>query len=143
MFKVIYQLDLTRYESDQSRLLCVMAKSQPSFQHLYQGGARSFWIHNTGPIGCLPVTLHYYHQPMPGILDEHGCVIAQNDVAKEFNWHLESRVIKLREQLPNAALTYVDVFAAKYKLISNAKKQGSTSIFVVTMILLLAKSDTS
>ncbi|KAM4124777.1 hypothetical protein ACB094_01G256900 [Castanea mollissima] len=93
-------------------------------QHLYQGGARSFWIHNTGPIGCLPLTLHYYHQPMPGILDEHGCVIAQNDVAKEFNWHLESRVIKLREQLPDAALTYVDVFAAKYKLISNAKKQG-------------------
>ncbi|KAK7829575.1 gdsl esterase/lipase [Quercus suber] len=93
-------------------------------QHLYQGGARSFWIHNTGPIGCLPMTLQYYRQPMPGILDEHGCVIAQNDVAKEFNWHLESRVIKLREQLPDAALTYVDVFAAKYKLISNAKKQG-------------------
>lgn len=68
---------------------------------------------------------------MPGILDEHGCVIAQNDVAKEFNWHLESSVIKLREQLPNAALTYVDVFAAKYKLISNAKKQGSTSILLL------------
>lgn len=101
------------------------------FQHLYQGGARSFWIHNTGPIGCLPVTLHYYHQPTPGILDEHGCVIAQNDVAKEFNWHLESRVIKLREQLSDAALSYVDVFAAKYKLISNAKKQGSTSILLL------------
>ena len=130
MFKVIYKLELTRCESDQ--IYCVLwLKVNHLFQHLYQGGARSFWIHNTGPIGCLPVTLLNYHQPMPGILDEHGCVIAQNDVTKEFNWHLESRVIKLREQLSDAALSYVDVFAAKYKLISNAKKQGSTSILLL------------
>lgn len=96
------------------------------FQHLYQNGARTFWIHNTGPIGCLPVTQHYYHRQMPGILDQHGCVIAQNDMAKEFNNQLKSAVIKLSEQLPDAALTYVDVFAAKYKLIGNAKKQGNT-----------------
>ncbi|XP_059452050.1 GDSL esterase/lipase At5g14450-like [Corylus avellana] len=93
-------------------------------EHLYQNGARTFWIHNTGPIGCLPVTQHHYHRPMPGILDQHGCVIAQNDMAKEFNRKLKSAVIKLREQLPDAAFTYVDVFAAKYKLIGNAKKQG-------------------
>uniref|UniRef100_A0A2N9FU00 Uncharacterized protein n=1 Tax=Fagus sylvatica TaxID=28930 RepID=A0A2N9FU00_FAGSY len=97
-------------------------------QNLYQQGARTFWIHNTGPIGCLPVTLHYYHKPMSGILDEHGCVIAQNDVAKEFNRQLKSGVIKLREQLPDAALTYVDVFAAKYNLISNPKKHGFVDV---------------
>ena len=107
---------------------CVLwLKMNCLFQNLYQQGARTFWIHNTGPIGCLPVTLHYYHKPMSGILDEHGCVIAQNDVAKEFNRQLKSGVIKLREQLPDAALTYVDVFAAKYKLISNPKKHGNTS----------------
>jgi hypothetical protein len=113
-------------DTDQACLLCVMAKNQLYiFQRLYQNGARTFWIHNTGPIGCLPVTQHYYHRPMPGILDQHGCVIAQNDMAKEFNRKLKSAVIKLREQLPDAAFTYVDVFAAKYKLISNARKQGN------------------
>lgn len=74
----------------------------------------------------MPVTLHYYHGPMPGILDEYGCVIAQNDMAKEFNGQLKSSVTKLRTQLSDAALTYVDVFAAKYELISNAKKEGNT-----------------
>lgn len=102
------------------------SKSTHLFQHLYQEGARAFWIHNTGPIGCLPVTLHYYHRPLPGILDQHGCVIAQNNMAKKFNKQLKRSVIRLREQLPDAALTYVDVFAAKYKLIRNAKNEGHT-----------------
>jgi hypothetical protein len=96
------------------------------YQHLHEQGARTFWIHNTGPIGCLPVTQHYYHHPMPGILDQHGCLISQNEMAKEFNRQLKRRVTKLRAQLPGAALTYVDIFAAKYKLISNAKKQGNS-----------------
>lgn len=86
----------------------------------------NFWIHNTGPIGCLPVTQRNYHHPMPGILDQHGCLIAQNDMAIEFNRQLKRRVTKLRTQLPGAALTYVDIFAAKYKLISNPKEQGNT-----------------
>ncbi|KAL4653297.1 hypothetical protein ACB092_01G292800 [Castanea dentata] len=93
-------------------------------KHLHEQGARNFWIHNTGPIGCLPVTQHNYHHPMPGILDQHGCLIAQNDMAIEFNRQLKRRVTKLRTQLPGAALTYVDIFAAKYKLISNPKEQG-------------------
>ncbi|KAF5746905.1 GDSL esterase/lipase [Tripterygium wilfordii] len=93
-------------------------------QHLYQQGGRAFWIHNTGPIGCLPVNLFYVHNPAPGYLDEHGCVKGQNDMAVEFNRQLKERVAKLRAELPEAAVTYVDVYAAKYGLISNAKNQG-------------------
>ncbi|XWS30419.1 hypothetical protein CRYUN_Cryun24cG0116100 [Craigia yunnanensis] len=92
-------------------------------QNLYEHGARTFWIHNTGPIGCLPVSLHY-HDIKPEELDKQGCLKAQNDYAIEFNRKLKDRVIKLRAELPHAALTYVDIYAAKYKLIGNAKKQG-------------------
>ncbi|XVF60192.1 hypothetical protein PTKIN_Ptkin08bG0024700 [Pterospermum kingtungense] len=92
-------------------------------QHLYEHGARAFWIHNTGPIGCLPVSLHY-HDIKPKELDKQGCLKAQNDYAKEFNRKLKYRVIKLRKELPHAAITYVDIYAAKYELIGNAKKQG-------------------
>uniref|UniRef100_A0A6N2MAT8 Alpha-L-fucosidase n=1 Tax=Salix viminalis TaxID=40686 RepID=A0A6N2MAT8_SALVM len=52
-------------------------------QHLYEQGGRAFWIHNTGPIGCLPVNLFYVSNPAPGYLDEHGCVKAQNEMATD------------------------------------------------------------
>lgn len=94
-------------------------------QHLYGTGARAFWIHNTGPVGCLPMkTVDMEHHLKPGIVDEHGCIKDQNDIAKEFNKQLKERVIKLRAELPQAALTYVDIYSAKYKLISNARDLG-------------------
>ncbi|KAJ7974678.1 GDSL esterase/lipase [Quillaja saponaria] len=93
-------------------------------QHLYQQGARTFWIHNTGPIGCLPITTHSVHNPEPGYADQNGCVKEQNDMAKEFNRQLKNIVVKLRAKLNDAALTYVDIFSAKYELISNAKEEG-------------------
>lgn len=99
-----------------------------STQHLYQlQGARTFWIHNTGPIGCLPFTLLFVNNnPLPGFLDQYGCVKVQNDMAVEFNKQLKDKVIQLRTQLPHAVLTYVDVYSAKITLISNAKNQGTT-----------------
>lgn len=91
------------------------------FQNIYQQGGRAFWIHNTGPIGCLP--LHVIKN-RNSTLDEQGCVKSQNDVAAEFNKQLKENVIKLRSELPEAAITYVDIYATKYGLISNAQKLG-------------------
>ncbi|PON46445.1 Lipase [Trema orientale] len=93
-------------------------------KNLYEQGARAFWIHNTGPLGCLAVTLNYSPGPDPDSYDPHGCDKAQNDMAKEFNRQLKQKINKLRTKLPHAALTYVDLFAAKYELITNAKKEG-------------------
>ncbi|KAJ1422408.1 SGNH hydrolase superfamily [Sesbania bispinosa] len=98
-------------------------------QGLYGIGARTFWIHNTGPIGCLPVAMPihniaYNNTPVAGYLDQNGCVNFANDMAKEFNKKLKDTVVKLRAQFPDASLVYVDMFSAKYELISNAKKEG-------------------
>ena len=71
------------------------------------------------------MTLHYLHDPLPaGYVDRQGCVKFQNDMAIEFNRQLKQKVTDLREKLPLAALTYVDLYAAKYELLSNAKKEG-------------------
>uniref|UniRef100_A0A2P2KRN4 GDSL esterase/lipase At5g14450-like n=1 Tax=Rhizophora mucronata TaxID=61149 RepID=A0A2P2KRN4_RHIMU len=102
----------------------IISQLVSAVRHLYQHGGRAFWIHNTGPIGCLPVNMFYLSNPPPGYLDEHGCIKAQNDMAMEFNKQLKDRVVKLRAELPEAAITYVDVYAAKYGLISNAKSLG-------------------
>uniref|UniRef100_A0A7N0VKE6 Uncharacterized protein n=1 Tax=Kalanchoe fedtschenkoi TaxID=63787 RepID=A0A7N0VKE6_KALFE len=96
-------------------------------QNLYNlTGARTFWIHNTGPIGCLPSTLINLPSPPPSAitLDEYGCVKEQNDMAKEFNKQLMEKVAQLRTQLPLAAITYVDVHAAKMDLIANSSSHG-------------------
>ncbi|CAK9180426.1 unnamed protein product [Ilex paraguariensis] len=100
-------------------------------QGIYEKGGRIFWVHNTGPIGCLPVSTVNVHDPLPGYLDEKGCIKDQNDMAAEFNKQLKDKVIQLRAKLPQATLTYVDVYSAKYGLISNAKNQGFEDPFKI------------
>ncbi|CAM8976152.1 unnamed protein product [Rhodiola kirilowii] len=92
---------------------------------LHYQGARVFWVHNTGPIGCLPYTLTYVPKnPPSGYLDENGCIRDENEVAHEFNKQLKDTILDLRIELSDAVLTYVDVYAAKYGLISDAANQG-------------------
>ena len=48
----------------------------------------------------------------------------------EFNKQLKARVMKLRSELTEAAITYVDIYTAKYKLISNTKEIGTLLILI-------------
>ncbi|CAM8992278.1 unnamed protein product [Rhodiola kirilowii] len=102
----------------------IVGEFASAITHLYQNGARYFWVHNTGPIGCMPVAVMYYKNPAPGFLDQFGCAHQQNEMAAEFNRQLKDRVMKLRTELPEAAIIYVDMHSAKYGLIKNAKNQG-------------------
>ncbi|EEF32344.1 GDSL esterase/lipase At5g14450 [Ricinus communis] len=97
-------------------------------EKLYQLGARTFWIHNTGPIGCLPYAVIKY-PPEPGNMDQIGCVNSHNNISQDFNRQLKDRVSRLRKQLPDAALTYTDIYTAKYSLISESKNQGFADPF--------------
>ncbi|KAK2965982.1 hypothetical protein RJ640_002172, partial [Escallonia rubra] len=81
--------------------------------NLYAHGARNFWIHNTGPLGCLPETLEQFGTDP---LDEVGCVIKQNRAAKYFNLQLQVMCSRLQYLYQDAKITYVDIFAIKYNL---------------------------
>ncbi|WCJ38568.1 GDSL esterase/lipase At5g14450 [Euphorbia peplus] len=94
-----------------------------AIKELYQEGARKFWIHNTGPIGCLPIIVTV-SPPESGNADSTGCVKSYNDVAQVFNKQLKQSISKLRTDLPDALLILVDIYSAKYSLISEAKKHG-------------------
>lgn len=99
-------------------------------QNIYHLGGRSFWIHNTGPVGCLA----YVFERVPvstGEIDMAGCAIPFNKVAKYFNLKLKEAVDQLRKDLPSAALTYVDVYSLKYELFSHATKHGTMCIFLL------------
>lgn len=97
------------------------------FQQLYKEGARFFWVHNTGPLGCLPYSV-IYDQSKLNDLDRYGCVANQNKAAQEFNRQLKDKVSQLKAQLPHSAFTYVDVYKAKYKLISDASNYGKLQL---------------
>ncbi|KAM7269654.1 hypothetical protein ACFE04_025151 [Oxalis oulophora] len=97
-----------------------------SIKELYDGGGRTFWIHNTGPIGCLPY-LAVLYPTHPNDTDQHGCVKSYNELAKDFNKQLKEKVYQLRTQLYDAKLILVDIYSAKYSLISEAKLHGFVS----------------
>ncbi|KAA8546407.1 hypothetical protein F0562_002854 [Nyssa sinensis] len=92
-------------------------------QNIYNLGARSFWIHNTGPIGCLPYILTSF--PLTTAQkDSAGCAKPYNEVAKYFNYKLKEAIVHLRKILPLAAITYVDVYSVKYSLFTEPQKHG-------------------
>ncbi|XP_006657897.1 GDSL esterase/lipase ACHE-like [Oryza brachyantha] len=101
----------------------LMERLTTIIQNIYGLGGRYFWIHNTGPIGCLRYAMS--HRPdLAVVKDGAGCSVAYNKVAQLFNQRLKEAVASLRKTRPDAAFTYVDVYSAKYKLISEAKKLG-------------------
>lgn len=96
-------------------------------QSVYGQGGRSFWIHNTGPLGCLPYVLVRFVTD-PAQINKYGCADQINEVAQFFNQRLKEAVVQLKKDLPLAAITYVDVYSVKYTLITQAKKYGNASL---------------
>ncbi|CAA0824935.1 GDSL esterase/lipase LIP-4 [Striga hermonthica] len=83
---------------------------------LYERGATYFWVHNTGPLGCLPASLGTSKTNATDF-DEHGCIESMNEGAKAFNAELAALCEELRSQMQNATIVYVDVYSIKYNLI--------------------------
>ncbi|KAL1179433.1 hypothetical protein V6Z11_A03G159200 [Gossypium hirsutum] len=117
-----YKLNLTT-EQIKAYVPDVLLQLSEAVKRLYDQGGRTFWIHNTGPVGCLPYVLDRFLTSATQ-LDKYGCGSPFNEVAQYFNQRLKDVVIQLRKQLPLAAITYVDVYSVKYTLISQAKKLG-------------------
>ncbi|MCL7046928.1 hypothetical protein MKW94_015178 [Papaver nudicaule] len=101
----------------------VLAQLSTVIKDIYDQGGRYFWIHNTGPVGCLPYVLDRFFITA-GQIDNVGCATPFNQVAQLFNSRLSEMVVKLRKDLPSAGITYVDVYKVKYLLISQAKRHG-------------------
>ncbi|KAK6242166.1 hypothetical protein SCA6_007555 [Theobroma cacao] len=117
-----YKLNLTT-EQVKAYVPEVLRQFSDAVKRVYDQGGRAFWIHNTGPVGCLPYVLDRFLITAPQV-DKYGCASPFNEVAQYFNRRLKDDVIRLRKELPLAAITYVDVYSVKYTLISQAKKFG-------------------
>lgn len=92
-------------------------------QTIYGQGGRKFWVHNTGPLGCLPQKLSLGPKTSSN-LDQYGCLSGYNDAAKVFNEGLRHLCQQLRTELKDATIVYVDMYNIKYDLIANSSKYG-------------------
>ncbi|XP_050204869.1 GDSL esterase/lipase At3g26430-like [Mercurialis annua] len=123
-----YKLNMT---TDQVKAFVpdLMSHLSSTIKSVYSQGGRSFWIHNTGPVGCLPYSLDRFLITAAQI-DKYGCASPFNEVAQYFNQKLKAAVVQLRKDLPQAAITYVDIYSLKYTLITQGKKIGFKDPFV-------------
>ena len=92
-------------------------------QTLYGSGGKNFWIHNTGPLGCLPQKLSLPWKDNSN-LDQYGCLIPFNNAAEELNAQLSNLCEELRSELNGATVVYTDIFTIKYEIIANHTTYG-------------------
>lgn len=92
-------------------------------QTLYDQGGRKFWIHNTGPLGCLPQKLSLV-QHKEGDVDTAGCISSYNSAAQLFNAALLHSCQEMKSELADATIVHVDIYSIKYDIISHGVKHG-------------------
>ncbi|XP_047326249.1 GDSL esterase/lipase At1g09390-like [Impatiens glandulifera] len=90
---------------------------------IYSHGGRNFWIHNTGPLGCLPEQL-VSNRANSRDYDKFGCLSPHNKAANVFNNQLNDLCKQLRSQMKDAKIVYVDIYTIKYDLIASSSIYG-------------------
>ncbi|KAJ0054034.1 hypothetical protein Pint_01131 [Pistacia integerrima] len=101
----------------------LLSQIEKGIQKLYNEGARNFWVHNTGPLGCLPRLITTFGKNSSE-LDQLGCVKSLNNAAALFNLQLRDFCTKFQEQFSEVNITFVDIFSIKLDLISNYSEYG-------------------
>ncbi|PNT70452.1 hypothetical protein BRADI_2g12330v3 [Brachypodium distachyon] len=96
------------------RIPAILSEIKDAIMTLYYNGAKNFWVHGTGPLGCLPQKLA---EPRTddSDLDYNGCLKTLNSASYEFNNQLCSICDKLRTQLKGATIVYTDLLAIKVR----------------------------
>ncbi|KAJ4956414.1 hypothetical protein NE237_013197 [Protea cynaroides] len=101
----------------------IQAQIKSAVKTIYEQGGKNFWIHNTGPLGCLPQKLSLVPTTTEDF-DPHGCIRSYNDVAQLFNRDLRVLCEEMRSEMAKATIVYVDIYSIKYDLIANSTKYG-------------------
>ncbi|KAH1081167.1 hypothetical protein J1N35_020928 [Gossypium stocksii] len=114
------------YSQAIERIPSFITEIKNAIWNIYEKGGKKFWVHNTGPLGCLPQKLTLLARNATE-LDEHGCLQPPNNAAKTFNAQLRVLCEQLRRELINVTIVYVDIYSIKYDLIANASNYGFES----------------
>ncbi|KAI0504432.1 hypothetical protein KFK09_015384 [Dendrobium nobile] len=109
-----------------AKIPSIIAEIKNAIKMLHDTGSRNFWIHNTGPLGCLPQKLALPRKNDTN-LDPYGCLSALNIGAMEFNSQLSNLCDELRSEYTDSTIVYTDIYSIKYDLIANSTEYGFES----------------
>ncbi|XP_055815144.1 GDSL esterase/lipase LIP-4-like [Solanum dulcamara] len=134
--KAVYMIDIGQndlagaftYLSQASQVIekipSFISEIQDAILSIYKHGGKNFWIHNTGPLGCLPQKVATRNASNSNDVDDYGCVKSMNEAAEAFNNQLHALCEQLRLQMKDTTIVYVDMYAIKYDLIANSSVYG-------------------
>lgn len=105
------------------RIPSIISQIKLAINSIYREGGRRFWVHNTGPLGCLPQKLSSNKDGVRD-LDAAGCLKFANNIARRFNAQLESLCRWLQSELKNTTVVYTDVYDIKYQIILHHSEYG-------------------
>ncbi|CAN4111186.1 unnamed protein product [Withania somnifera] len=88
----------------------ILSEFEDGVKRLYDLGARNFWVHNTGPLGCLGQNIAKFGTDASK-LDELGCVSSHNQAAKFLNLQLYALCKKLQGQYSEANISHTLIFS--------------------------------
>ncbi|KAH7836111.1 hypothetical protein Vadar_032832 [Vaccinium darrowii] len=108
------------------RIPSVTMEIKNAVKAMYDQGGRKFWVHNTGPLGCLPQKLSIVRRS-PNDLDPVGCLSSYNAAARVFNEALRRLCVEMSSEMKDATIVHVDIYSIKYDLIANSTKYGFSS----------------
>ncbi|XP_044502049.1 GDSL esterase/lipase At1g09390-like [Mangifera indica] len=117
------------YQQVLEKIPSFIAEIRFAIWSIYQQGGKNFWVHNTGPLGCLPQSLATTAKNASAF-DEYGCIQSLNNAANAFDIQLSALCEILRSEMKNATIVYVDIYNIKLDLIVNSAKYGFENPFM-------------
>lgn len=138
----VVQVPTNNSEHVDRLVACIPTTAIVLAQKVYERGGRSFWIHNTGPLGCLPYVLVRV-PPAASRFDSSGCSILFNALAEQFNTMLNETVAQLQKHLPLASLILTDIYSVKYSLFRRAAIYGNANTTTFCEVNLIAELSSS
>ncbi|KAI3980796.1 hypothetical protein MKX01_025361 [Papaver californicum] len=105
------------------KIPAMLAEIKLAVQNLYIFGGKKFWIHNTGPLGCVPRELAR-HPHNNTDLEPIGCYKVHSGVSIAFDKGLKAICEELRSTFIDATIVYVDIYEIKYDRFARYKSYG-------------------
>ncbi|KAI4355180.1 hypothetical protein L6164_003976 [Bauhinia variegata] len=101
----------------------VVSQIGATIKELYELGGRTIMVLNLAPVGCYPSMLVELPHDSSD-LDEFGCMVSYNNAVVDYNNMLKETLTKIRENLSDASVIYVDTSSVLLEMFRHPTSHG-------------------